>query len=86
MGDLSLLPKDVEQSLRKTEELTMNHKESILNVCICYSSKDEIHNALASKPKTKEEFEAKLHGGYNIKPDIVIRTSGEIRLSNFMLY
>ena len=55
-------------------------------MCICYSSKDEIQQALAFRPQTKEEFETKLHGGYNIKPDIVIRTSGEVRLSNFMLY
>lgn len=55
-------------------------------MCICYSSKDEIGEALATQPETKEEFEAALKGGYDVKPDIVIRTSGEIRLSNFMLY
>lgn len=33
-----------------------------------------------------EEFENNLYGGYNCKPDVVIRTSGEIRLSNFLLY
>lgn len=50
LGDLSLLPKDVEESLRKTEQLTEQHKETVLNVCICYSSKDEIQEALASGP------------------------------------
>ena len=83
---MSLIPKDVEEALRKTEELTVQHKETILNVCICYSSKDEISEALAQRPKTVGEFESHLLGGYNIKPDIVVRTSGEVRLSNFMLY
>jgi ditrans,polycis-polyprenyl diphosphate synthase len=86
LGDLSLIPNDVAEALHKTEELTRHHKETVLNVCICYSSKDEIKEALAAKPKTVGEFEALLCGGYNIKPDIVVRTSGEIRLSNFMLY
>jgi len=37
LGDLSLLPADVSESLRKTEELTKHHDEGILNVCICYN-------------------------------------------------
>jgi undecaprenyl diphosphate synthase len=64
----------------------MHHTETTLNVCICYSSKDEIAEALATKPQSVGDFEEKLYGGYNIKPDIVVRTSGEVRLSNFMLY
>ena len=42
LGDLSLLPQDVSQSLRRTEEVTKNNTESVLNVCICYNSRDEI--------------------------------------------
>ena len=86
LGDLSLIPDDVEKSLRRTEEITKDHKEGILNVCICYNGKDELNEALETSPKTVAEFESNLHGGYNIKPQIMIRTSGEIRLSNFMLY
>jgi ditrans,polycis-polyprenyl diphosphate synthase len=36
--------------------------------------------------ENKEIFERNLYGGYDCKPDILIRTSGEIRLSNFLLY
>ena len=86
LGDLSLLPDDVQKSLRKTEEITKDHKAGVLNVCICYNGKDEIDEALKDDPKTEAEFEKNLHGGYNVKPDIMIRTSGEIRLSNFLLY
>ncbi len=39
-----------------------------------------------SQDSMRSEFEKSLYGGYNCKPDILIRTSGEIRLSNFLLY
>jgi undecaprenyl diphosphate synthase len=45
-GELGLLPKDVADSLRRTEELTKNYGRDLrLNVCICYNSKYEILNA-----------------------------------------
>lgn len=86
LGDLSLLPADVSESLLKTEELTKHHGEGILNVCICYNGQDEITSALQNNPTTKQEFEAGLLGGYNVKPEILIRTSNEVRLSGFLLY
>jgi len=55
-----------------------NDKENI-----SFYSNNEI---LLSKESLKKEFEKNLYGGYNCKPDILIRTSGEIRLSNFLLY
>jgi undecaprenyl diphosphate synthase len=68
----------------------------VLNVCICYNSKDEINEALEKteqnlkgRNKNKnaiEEFESNLLGGYNVQPEIYVRTSGEIRMSNFLLY
>ena len=87
LGDLSLLPTDVQTSLRKTEQLTAHNTEGILNVCICYNSKDEIYEAV-QKGSTGglKAFEKELCGGYNVKPQVLIRTSNEIRLSNFMLY
>ena len=91
LGDLSLLPDEVSTSLRKTEEITRNNDEAILNVCICYNSKDEINEATQRIGQTRPEeqvfqFEQHLCGGYNVKPELMIRTSDEVRLSNFMLY
>ena len=43
LGEIELLPEDVQESLRRTEEITKNHDQGTLNVCICYSSKDEIN-------------------------------------------
>lgn len=85
LGDLSLLPPDVAESLRRSEDLTKHNTEGILNVCICYNSRDEIAEALKTS-NDKTSFEKNLCGGYNVKPEILIRTSDEVRLSNFMLY
>ena len=57
-----------------------------LNLCICYNWVDELDRALENEPADLAEFESKLHGGYNVAPDILIRTSGEIRLSGFLLH
>lgn len=75
----------MQNSLRKTEQLTKDHTDGTLNVCICYNSRDEIAEAL-SNTESEGQFEKNLIGGYNVKPDIMIRTSNEVRLSNFMLY
>lgn len=86
LGDLSLLPDDVRQSLNRTEELTQNNNQATLNVCICYNGVDELDHALEGEPTDLSQFESRLHGGYNVKPNILVRTSGEIRLSNFLLH
>ena len=96
LGDVSLLPEDVQKVMADSEERTKDYGNGTLHVCLCYNSKHEIFDAMESlaqkhalgeAPKiTKEAFESELHGGVNVKPDILIRTSNEIRLSNFMLY
>ena len=82
--------------MRDSEERTKDYKNGTLNLCICYNSKHEIFEAtekLALRhsldPNYKintENFEKELYGGKNLAPDILIRTSNEVRLSNFMLY
>ena len=72
--------------MRKTEELTQHNDNATLNVCICYSGVDELDEALEGEPTDLAQFESRLQGGYNVKPTIIVRTSGEIRLSNFMLH
>lgn len=60
-------------------------------MCLCYNSKNEIlravHNLAAKEitNPTEEDFDKELYGGFNCKPDILIRTSNEVRLSNFLL-
>ena len=40
-----MLPEDVHQAMKRTEELTRDNKEARLNVCLCYNSKWEILKA-----------------------------------------
>ncbi len=101
IGNIEMLPQDVQDMMRHTMEVTKHNTSLKLNICICYSSKEEIYEAARKcadkyekrseageepEPLTEEEFDAELFGGFNCKPDILIRTSDEIRLSNFMLY
>jgi undecaprenyl diphosphate synthase len=82
--------------MEDSEERTKDYKNGTLNVCICYNSKHEIFEACESlaakhalgkvKKINSENFEKELYGGKNVKPDILIRTSNEVRLSNFLLY
>jgi ditrans,polycis-polyprenyl diphosphate synthase len=46
LGDLDKLLKDVADSMRRTEELTKDHMAARLNVCLCYSSQEEILSAV----------------------------------------
>jgi len=95
-GDLSMLPEDVRDSMLMSEKQTKDYENGTLNICICYSSKHEILDAVESqaynkatgkqKQVTRSSFERELCGEENVRPDILIRTSNEVRLSNFMLY
>lgn len=95
-GDISLLPEDVQDVMRLSERRTQDYENGTLNICMCYSSKHEIFDAIENLAQKKaagevskitpENFDKELLGGENVKPDILIRTSNEVRLSNFMLY
>ena len=72
--------------IQEIEEKTKNHQGFELNICIDYGSYDEIITAVNTleKPITKESFEQALMVKEPV--DLLIRTSGEQRLSNFLLW
>lgn len=92
MGDKTNLPNDFKQLAIKLEEKTKNNKDFVVNVAINYGGRDEICRAVNKILKdkkeciTKEEFSSYLDSSNLSDPEFVIRTSGEIRISNFMLY
>ena len=93
-GDLSKFPKYLKNILNTTENETKNNSGLILNICLDYSGKSEILKAikkiLNSKLKTTDIdeniFESFLDTAGLPPVDLLIRTSGEQRISNFMLW
>jgi tritrans,polycis-undecaprenyl-diphosphate synthase [geranylgeranyl-diphosphate specific] len=100
IGKKQLLPRDVAEALEKLETATMNYDGRFLNLAIAYGGRGEILDAvreiaskvasgeLAAEEINEDVFERHLYTGElpNPEPDLVIRTSGEARLSNFLLW
>lgn len=93
IGDLSKLPVGVQQTIAETKEKTAEQKEMTLILALSYGARNEIIRAInqliASKKKetfTEADFEQILDTQGIPDPDLLIRTSGEYRLSNFLLW
>ena len=88
IGELRSLPKEIKSTLIKTINLTKKNKRIHINLAINYGSKGEIINA-AKKTRKKinlQNFEKSLYTKNIPDPDILVRTGGYKRLSNFMLW
>jgi len=98
IGNLSLLPKDLQKIIAEAVLLTKTNNRAILNVCFCYTSREEISTAireiahgvkegkLRASDCSEELIEKCLYTNKSPHPDLLIRTSGEVRLSDFMLW
>jgi tritrans,polycis-undecaprenyl-diphosphate synthase [geranylgeranyl-diphosphate specific] len=100
IGRLSLLPKDLQQLIRDVENATQDYDDHFLNLALAYGGRAEIVDAakkIADKvhegkliPEEIDEqvFEKYLYTSHMPKqdPDLIIRTSGEERLSGFLLW
>ena len=88
LGDFKRFSSDLKLVLKKTTELTKKNRKIIVNLAINYGSKMEIIQAFK---KTKGDFKIKnleknLFTKNMPNPDILIRTGGYQRLSNFLLW
>ena len=92
IGKRKGLPKDIIQIVKMIERKTIKNKKITLNLALNYGSKEEIINAckrLLSKRKKKiniMNFENELYTKNIPDPEILIRTGGTKRLSNFLLW
>lgn len=92
IGDISKLPDFAREELLRGMEKTRNNKKLILNLALNYSGKSEIVRAVnrVLQDKTleisEENISKHLDTAGQPDPDLMIRTSGEIRISNFMLW
>jgi undecaprenyl diphosphate synthase len=91
IGDISLLPQDVQVILRRAEAKTAHFTKKGFQMALGYGARDEILRGVNraiehGKTVTKEEFGQLLYTAEVPDPDLIIRTGGEVRLSNFLLY
>ena len=88
LGKYNKLPLKIKTSLKQTSKLTKNNNKITVNLAINYGSKDEIVNATQQIKKkiNIKSLEKNLYTKNIPNPDILIRTGGHKRLSNFMLW
>lgn len=90
-GNRGVLSGRVQQALAEAERLTAGNRKLLLNVCFNYGGRWDIAQAAASLAARGEPItEASLNGAMALAhvpdPDLVIRTGGEMRISNFLLW
>ncbi|MCC2259145.1 isoprenyl transferase [Intestinimonas aquisgranensis] len=97
-GDLSPLDPELQALCRRTEEISTHYEGCQVNICLNYGGRDEVLRAARAfaedcirgdqKPGdlTEETFGSYLFSDGVPDPDLVIRPSGEIRISNFLLW
>jgi len=98
IGDLDRLPAATRKRLDRIQEQTKNHQTMTLVLALSYGAREEITAAVRSIAKavvageiSLEEIDPELFSNHlytkNIPdPDLLIRTSGEMRISNFLLW
>jgi len=98
LGDISKLPKKIQETAFQSVEKLKNNDRFLINLCVSYGGRDDIIRATQKiarecqtgnlKPEeiTEDYFSSKLATQGLPDPDLVIRTSGECRISNFLLW
>ena len=97
-GDLSPLTPELRELCERTREISRHYEGCQVNICLNYGGRDEIVRAARAfaldcaggkadpNHLTAERFGSYLYSRGVPDPDLVIRTSGELRLSNFLLW
>ena len=91
IGDVSMLDEKLVKKIKMLEEETAGH-DSVLNVAMNYGSRAELtyaFNKLLASGKTEvteKDINSALYTGACPDPDLIVRTGGDLRISNFMLW
>ncbi len=95
-GDVSGLSKDLQQLIERTNEISKHYEGFQANICLNYGGRAEILQAVRryaedygrqqAAPLSEEVFSQYLYSSGVPDPDLMIRTGGEQRLSNFLLW
>jgi len=100
IGKIELLPDSIKDVLKRLDDVTKNYDEHFLNIALAYGGQDELIDAvkkigvkisegtLKVDDIDKKEIESNLYTSHlpQSSPDMILRTSGERRLSGFLLW
>jgi undecaprenyl diphosphate synthase len=94
MGHLDKLDPSLQKKVLHAVEMTRNNTRLILNIAFNYGGRDEIlyavkgmlENGIKSEQVTAELFSTYLFTNGTPDPDLIVRTSGEMRISNFLIW
>jgi undecaprenyl diphosphate synthase len=94
LGELDGVPSGLQKKIHAATELTKNNDKLILNIAFNYGGRDEIVRAIQNiilegtpaDEVTEDLISQHMYTGSLPDPDLIIRTSGEIRLSNFLVW
>ncbi|MDI3482529.1 MAG: tritrans,polycis-undecaprenyl-diphosphate synthase [Candidatus Methanomethylophilaceae archaeon] len=98
LGNLDMLPERVQKAIRSAEEATMEYDSYYYNVALAYGGREELVQAfrrIAAKVEEgcikaddidEEMVSQHMYTSHVPDPDLVLRTSGEVRISNFLLW
>jgi len=94
LGEKSSLPPEVKEAIRNCEKTTFHNDKLILNLAFNYGGRSEIVKAVkklvedkVNPPEIDEhQIEERLYTKGIPDPDMIIRTAGEMRLSNFLIW
>lgn len=98
LGNLESLPEDVQDSVTSIMEMTKSYKNYYLNIALAYGGREELINAmqrmgtdikkgkLKIKDISSDTVSSYLYTSGLPDPDLILRTSGEERISNFLLW
>ena len=94
LGKLDRLPAKIQRKIKEAQELTKNNDKITLGLAFNYGSRDEIveatqniiRNGIEAKDVNDAVLRQHLYTAGIPDPDLIIRTGGEMRLSNFLLW
>ena len=92
LGDLSDFPKDIQKEIKDTIKYLMGNNKIHLNIALNYGGRAEIVHAFEEirrkklKNITEDTISNNLYTKNQSDPDIIVRTGGELRLSNFLTW
>ena len=91
VGDCSVLSEKLQKTIKNAEQKSSESYTKTLNIAINYGGRQEIVMAVnklieLGQPITVENISNNLYTASSLEPDLIIRTGGEKRLSNFLLF